>query len=733
MISSSNFTSQVEQLSSKLPTATPTPDGPRMPFKTSYKLTRDQEDSLVEHALLRVEQIEQQLGKRQPTQSPRASGSKDFILTSDPYSFFGKREKYTARYYNHVSDRVEKNTIYEHSNLTASLSQRITAQMIAKSNSFFYGQPDDQEWFTAEPVGVEDDELADKVKKYARYVASQCHVKQRHAQGVEYAWVRGESVVKTVHSEKFQIYKRTATFLVDDAGNPVLDAHGDYILQTDLFVPQMGQLIQPPQEEQGETPQTQEQEQEPQLMPTGVMVLKRDGVTPLPENPIWKTDVITRRLVTWRGPDSRICYYKDFLAPIDAPGIQPGEADLIAHLYDKSAMEVAQMFSDQFEEGDAGVADYNNAVEILRNMLADSAEAKSAEGQPRVDFYEQTTQGSPNNPKSQIAECWLTYDADGDGQQEEIMLIVDRRTRTPIFYEYTANVTLRGLRPFEVIRPIGVDGRWYGMGAMEYFEPEQEFIDLQINRRNFRDGASGRVTFWSPWATMEGARDPALKLNQGTTYTLREGYKATDALSYVQLPENSEELKDLIELFMQLMQVKSGVVNGADQQISGLPAANTATGINEVATSGQELFTMFLLRLYPGVQAALRAVVDSIFSNLDTQQIFTYFNGDAQDILTLDPDEVRDLALHVQLSITQQRDRQILEAGNTADSVIDSYYNRPLPLQERTKAYAQQRLKALRVAQPDTIIEPLDPAAMQPQQPPQGAPGQPQPQGQPQS
>jgi hypothetical protein len=729
MNTSGTANSQVDNLSSKLPTLPPNPDAPKMPFGTAYKLTLDQETALVEHALLRLEQIENQLGKRQVNQAPRNIGGHQFTLTCDPYSFFGKREKYTARYYNHVADRAVKNTIYEHSNLTASLSQRITAQMVAKSCSFFYGQPDDDEWFNAEGIGVEDAELADKVKKYARYVSKQCKVKERHCQAVEFSWVRGEAVVKTTHQERFQIYKRTATFLVDESGEAILDAHGDYILQEDVWIPELVPAATPPAPQGQPMQQDTDNDagQEPDndaddmpMVPTGNQILKRDGVTLLPPNPIWKTDVISRRLVTWEGPDSRVCYYKDFLCPIDAPGIQPGEADLIAHLYDKSVMEVAQMFANQLGSGDDGVSDLQAAVELLRNMISESSLRKSSEGQPRHDFYEKDTEGSPNNPTCQIAECWLTYDADGDGIQEEIMLVIDRRNKVPIFYEYTANVTLRGLRPFEVIRPMAVDGRWYGMGAMEYFDPEQEFIDLQINRRNFRDGGSGRVTFWSPWATMEGQRDPALTLNNGKTYTLREGYKPEQALSYVTLPDDTGELKAQIELFMQLMQIKSGVVNGADQKISGLPSANTATGINEVSESGQELFAMFLLRLFPGVQAALSSVVDTIFSKMDARQIFTYFNGDAQEIIELTPDDIRDLALHVSLSITQQRDRQVLQAGNTADAVIDGYYARPLPLQERTKAYARTRLKSLRVPQSDSIIDPLDLAAMAPPQ--QGQP-----------
>jgi len=738
--------SQVEELEKKLPAPSfQDSTKPRMPFNTAYVLTREQEDALVEHALKRLDQIETQLGKTSGTQGMSRNGSNrgDFTVSCDPASHFGKRQKYTARYYNHVEDREKKGTIYEHSNVTASLSQRICGQMIAKSSAFFFGQPDDQEWFTAEGIGIEDAGLGDKVKKYARFVASKCEVKARHVQANEFAWVRGEAVVKTVNREQFQIFQRTATILVqseDPKSDPILDAFGDYIVEGDAVVDQMEEFIVPQQEpgeametagaetteHQGPAAEPVEAQEVTMQRPTGQKILKRDGVTVMPAAPIYRTEKITKKIVTFEGPDSTICYYMDFLAPLDAPGIQPGEADLIAHLYDKSVMDVAQMFGDQYAEGDQGVADFSAAVELLRNMLSATPQPKSAAGQPREDFDEQDTDASPNNPRIQVAECWLTYDANGDGVQEEILLILDRGNRAPIFYEYTANMTLRGLRPFEVIRPMEVDGRWWGMGAMEYFDPEQEFIDLLINRKNFREGGSGRVTFWAPWATMEGQRDPRLKLNHGKTYTLREGCKAEQALSYIQLPEDTTDLRSMIDLYMQLMQTKGGVVNGADQEMSGLPTADTATGINEVRESGDELFGMFLLRLHRGLSRALAAVIDVTFSNLNRRQVFTYFNGEATVVLELTPDDVRDLALNVRFSITRTRDRQVLEAGDVADRVVDTFYARPLMLQERTASLARSRLKALRVPQPDLVIEPMDPSIyMPPTLPPGSAPADP--------
>jgi NADH-quinone oxidoreductase subunit N len=65
-----------------------------------------------------------------------------------------------------------------------------------------------------------------------------------------------------------------------------------------------------------------------------------------------------------------------------------------------------------------------------------------------------------------------------------------------------------------------------------------------------------------------------------------------------------------------------------------------------------------------------------------------------------------------------------LDLRNIADAVINNFYARPLPLQERTAPYARARLKSLKVPQPDSLIEPLDPALLAPQP----APGSPPPQ-----
>lgn len=743
-------------------------NAPRMPFRTSLVLTREQEDAVVAHALQRIDQLADQLGRdsgKREGDGQTSTGSQS-LKGKKGEKFFEKRARYTARYYNNVQDRAEADTVFEHSNHTASLSQRITMQMIARSMRFFFGEPDDTDWFSTEAVGVEDSSLADKIKKHSRFKVDDCRIKERLIEGVEFAWVRNEAVVKCTHQSISQIYKRTASVLMvpadpadplaqkaleqgvePDANGlvPALDANGDYIIQGDATIPEMdvpeptvlervggaiGGAVEkmkaavglgapaepPPLPAEGAAPGMMAPDPmlEPQLVETGRFLLKRDGVSVMPEEPIYIEQVITRRLVIFDGPDAATVFYRDFLCPETAADIQ--SADLIAHLYDRDVMAVAQMFQEQFGPGDSGVADMTAAVERLRQMTTASNQPKAERDQPRDDQEQDQgqTDAASGAALVEIAEAYLRYDADNDGIQEEMILILDRAHKAPIYYEYLANVTVRGHRPFYVIRPMPVDQRWYGMGSMELFEPEQDFVDLQINRHNFNTSAAGRVDFWNPSNTHEGDKTPNLELNRGLTYTLKAGKKAEETLAFVQLPDDGERMEYLLGLFMQLMQMKSGVVNSADQQMSGLPASDLATGINEIRDSGDELFDRFLAHLFPGIRGALRAVIDILYANMDEQEVFNYFNGEAHEILLLTPDEVRDLSLNVTLVLSRSQQRKTLETGEQAQMIVGWYYSLPPFLQDRATMFTRQRLKGLGVSQADRLIEPVPPELVTP-------------------
>ena len=687
---------QVDRAVEGVPAAPLDGTQPQTPFPTSLVLTREQEEALVEHVLARCVTLEGEMG--------RVIQPAGMAPVPDRNTWMGRRELWTLRYYNHVADRATRGTIFEHSNLTASLSQRITMQMVARANAFYFAT---DPWFACKPVNHDGDtELEERIDRHLRWKMDAQNLTRTLESAVEFAFVRGEAVTKTTYQVRGQRYKKQGRALFDGAtGSMVPDGDGNPIFEHAAWVPEMAPG-QPPEASAEMVAMGGAAPAEAPLVETGAEVLKADGVTRKPANPVWQDGLWPVRTTISEGAQCDVVYFKDFLWPLDAPSIH--EADICIHLYSLPVMRLVEMFQrdDLKAAGATDLETMQKAVEMVRQMSSGSA-LQSGAKTPRGDHAEQGNTAPANSPDTNIVEAWVLFDVDGDGIQEEVMIAIDRANRFPVFYDYTANLDSTGRRPFELIRARAVDGRAYGIGAMEYLEPEQEFVDLTINRRNFRMSQAGMVTFWAPHMTMEGRAQPQLKLNHGGTYTLADGFKAEEALVYVRLPDDSGNLMEMLNFYMQLMQLKSGVINAGDQEASGLPSSNTATGINDVAKSGQEMFAQYLSSLRRGVADTLLANVMATYRNMNRAEIFRYFQGDTAGLDSLEPDEVRHLKFMVTILLTRQRTESVLQTSAQASALLKDFYAQPPIIQTNAVEFYREALAALGYNNARTVIAPV--------------------------
>jgi len=680
---------------------------PRMPFPTSYVLTRDQEDELIEHALKRLEELEDETGRSR-------TGTGDWWLNGehdadqeDPLgtnrterTWMGKRKLYDLVYQNDVEHRsVILGGIFAESNLVVPLARKITRQMTARAVNYYFST---DPWFAIYPVGEADKKRADKADRYFRWKLDQGGVKRKLELGIERAFVVGEAVEKTTWNRDEQIYRTHATVLVDEAGADILGADGDYILPTDLWYEKIV-IDEVTGEQVGQS----------------MLVLKRDGQTPKPDEPLWDTKLIERRMTHYAGPKADVVHFLDFLCPLDAPTVQ--EADCCVHLYDMPVMDLADQWrkEQENETGAGGIDATRKAIEMIRELATEGGGPKNAQNGDDNDDDSATARAGQDRAIASIAEIWLRYDADGDGMMEEIMLVVDRNSGVPIFYDYAPNVTPDGLRPFSVVRVNEVPGRWYGIGAMEMFETTQQIIDLTINRWNFGNSRSARVDFWNPHNTLEGRSNPHLGLNWGGTYTPAPGKQAEDCLSSVYLENNKEgQQQQFMEFFIQLATNESGVANANDSQFAGLDSAELATGVRNIEKSGQELFSLYLGHLEPGVSDTLKKQVRLLFTNLDQMEVYRYFEtgeitedgveGEgAEGLVEIDPADIADLDLDARILLTRYRGEQIMESSVRATELVERYYAQDPFVQQQTADLYRQMLKALQVSNVDTIISPI--------------------------
>lgn len=676
------------------------PDGTtakRVPFKTalSEQLTGEQETAMVEHAIRRVSQLEQELGRDLVLNQNWATGesaSSTDVMQRAGDSWMGKRSRYEDVFSNKVDWRPYLyGGIFKESNLVVPLARRIARQMCARAQNYFF---ETDPWFAAEPEGVEDTALADKIDRYAKFKLGQLGSKKNKERAIKGAMTRGESVVKTSHVIRDQLFNTFANVLIDTEDNPILDTNGEFILDTDKFTAPAPTAADPA------TGQP--------IPATGPAVLARDGQTPQPEMPLWKNMIVPRRQVLFQGPESPVVFYKDFLCPITATDVQ--QADIIAHLYDKPVMELVDLY---VKGGmlDATGADRLEAVQrtiqLIRELTNNTSETKSGANQStRPGDNDQNHGGAQETggePIAEIAEIYMWFDANGDGILENVMLVVDRKNRVPLFYDYVPNVTIDGLRPFDVVRINEVEGRWYGEGVMEMFESTQNIIDLLVNRWNHSQSRAGRVDFWRPDLTLEGRANPNLLLNWGGTYTLAANAKPDEALHSVYLDDGSkfDKLQSMFEFFMQVAMNESGVANSNDAQTAGLDTQKLATGIRNIEKAGQEMFAPFISDLEPSLQAILKRELLTLFANLDKAEVFTYLNRDTatgEEIKQLDqitPEEVRNLTLNVNLLLTRYKGEQQLVQGEQASAIVERFYTLPVQIQPFVAQFAKNQLKAI--------------------------------------
>jgi hypothetical protein len=732
----------VEQAATAVASTEPalTADDPLVPFQSAMRLTGAQEKKMLDHAFKRLDQLSSDLARDvvmnptwwnnssvpAPAVSALQAGAQG-LLPQD--TFLGKRTRYEASYMNDVSWRpftMGVANIFMQSNLTVPLSRRIARQMVAKAKNHFFGS---DPWLAVNsaphPSMPVDEMFAERVDAFVQFKLKEAGSKSDKERAIERALILGECPVKTSYVVRDQIFDIEAEVLINIDGEPITAADGNFITKSDEFVDGEPQPMAPEGFDAGVIPEGEQPgvPQAPQPMMPPQKVLKRDGVTPAPDAPLWSKKLINRRQVFFEGARSEPIYYKDFLCPINAKDVQT--ADCVIHLYDKQVMVFVDLLVKRgMVAGDADTRKKTAAkiADLVKALSSNSNQAKAAETQtlrPNETFTN-TNQGT-DQPVAEFAEFYLWYDANEDGIAENIMLIADRKTQRPIFYDHVANVTTDGLRPIEIIRVNPVEGRWYGVGIMELFESYQVITDLLVNRWNFSQSRAGRVDFWNPTGTQEGDRDPHLKMNWGGTYTKKPGVKMDDILETKYLTDvKFEQIQTMMQFFMQLAMNESGVTNANDNYVAGMEQSKLATGINQIEKSGDEMFKPLVAQLKEPLERLLKREVEVLLANMNPEEVFEVLEGNTMGLDQITAEQVKGIRYRISLLLTTEKNQHTIQVTSAASQLIERFYTLPPLIQDKVAPFYRKQLRAL---DPEIDAESVITVGLM--LPPEGGPGGP--------
>lgn len=684
-MSNLNFDSQIAAFLARVPneadlTGT---EEPQVIFRGDLELTREQEDSMVHDTMRRIGELEDEHGYHKD--STQLEGITSAGVDLEQMKRIPKRQ-FLSMIFHMLMDwrRDAMGGIYkEGQNLHMPFTRRTVQQMIARAQNHFCGS---DPFCHATPVGVQDPEASSTANEFAQHKFRGAGLRNQLMKGIEIAAIGGEAVMKKGHRLDQHSYQTTANVLVvaGETGEPeaLMDANGDYII-----------------EGQGDDWALNEQ---------GQMVLVRDGQTVQPEGyseEMYQPMKIRRKIVSYNGPDARPVDFRNFLAPKDAPDLQGLAADTVVEYYDMTAIEIVQMFIGRMQQaGNWDANQYPRTMDYLRSV---SSNTRNVQNNKPEYGENDATQKTRSDPVIHVAEVYRWFDATQSGQLDSIHMLLDRDTMRPILYDYTANVHEDGKRPYRQIQWWPIDGSWCGIGAVELFWKLQAFIDLQVNRWDLSLSQSGKKIFFNAKQTVEGDANPKLSINDVTYLTKRDpNMEASRILEVIPLHEfKGAKLESLIQFVGQLFTNMSGVANANDAAAVNMDTQETATGVNNIAASGEEMFAPILVNLEPAITEVCADSLAIAVEHMDEQEAFEVVGPDGLMILqTLAKQDAKSFRWHVGLEVSSNRGERDVAQATAATEAGKDYMMLPPPMQAKLAPLYRQRLRAHGVKDVHKII-----------------------------
>lgn len=649
-----------------------TPDEVATPFRRTLKLSEDRERELVDHALTRLEDCRREMLIDVSGELAAEGWMWHRVVNQNTYDQL--RDWRTTWY--------RAGGIFTDSNLTYGDAERFCRQLAAKVNDDIVNTTP---FFTSMRVDDQDP----NAKAIARGVEEliQTHVDTSNVQdelrlAVRCALIRNEAVVKINYDHRESVFWGEATVLVGLDGEAIHTSGGELIYQGDDFIaaPAADANGQPIIGADGQ--------------PVQVFQLRKDPTfRMLPNQYSFRFfSNIRQTAKVSRTVKLSVVDHRSFYCPLQSEDIHT--ADFCCDLADRDIQSLREQFGgfDIFDR-------YKGA-----NGTTDVA----GEMKPRIAQGEQYQLGrSDALPRRTIAECYLRWDADEDGQAEEIMIIIDTVSREALFYDYMFNHLKK--RPYEVIVGLErVPSRWYGIGVMGRQRDSSLYADAQLNRINARDSRDSTIDFAHANAVKEWKAGQTIQLGTKTVYMVEAGYNPVQ-----NPPIWRQNLRcDLSECGIRATEdvrqsaaLEFGVLSNQEISAQGLNASRTATGVLNTERSGNTLLRATENDQVKGIKAVLEQVIDVILENLKPQELF--FSPSAQILQSLSIEEIRELPRTVKLLLTRSRSTEMLATNQQASQIVLTWFQL-----RNTDPYAAKhcrplflnQLKGLEIADADEII-----------------------------
>lgn len=666
-------------------------------------LPEDKYQRLVEAALNRFEQLK--------NDSERTAH----------YSNLSRYEKradgdFSDRQSTHQDPKKPLRAIFLLKNNTLGIVRSVKRFLLAKITRDLFGS---EPYIHIKPEGRADKDLALRMQKHAGWKLRLAKYREKIKRVLEQVLDVGYCPVKTTWDVQDDVSERLEMILTHRAdGTPVVTRDGDYIYFEDE-VTEVGLGGGLGEEVSGQWSEVRSDSEE-QMSEIDAPRSQRTAFAKAPEVVMdeeryeWREHLIEEKVRIYNGLRIDPCDRKDVFWQFNVSDLN--DSDMVAHQFDSklsalrrkyapesfeakdeagrmkeevngvlglvdrtrdhpagSLQETSRSTRFSFADGGSGselkggaANDSSEVMRILEGLKNGCNTPKAEATQPRDN--EGATNGPENDPTILTVEVSFDYDCFEDGIVRRLHMVLLPDAKTCIYAEYRAALAPQAAKNIHLVAINRPKGRAYGRGLDEVYEAMSDLADELLNaimRRN--EYNSKPKVVWSPHNTIEGKNNAKLNFWDTETVTPDNPQLQPKDIAYpIVLPDLDTRTWELMELFMQLIQLDSGVTNASQGDVSNLPSNSTATGINSMLESSSVLHQFILEEIRDGLTEQLTFAVGLIYLRQDEDETYEYLEGEpgADGVMALaDARKLRHMPMNVEILLTRAKQQEQREAA----------------------------------------------------------------------
>lgn len=511
--------------------------------------------------------------------------------------------------------------VFSYQNDTLGMSEGFVDFFTAQARNDIFGT---RPWLAATPEGKADNTLADLITKHAQWKLNQSNLETTLSDAIKVCAWGGTAFVKSRWMREEETFQRTVTA-----------AHS--ISKKTAFTRPDGEFIETAEE----------------LETMGV-----DG-----DDVEW-LDV---------ERDETVTVHDNVCASL---------LDFEDVAFDVKAAELDLYHTDFFSRVRMGLLDAAAAFGIPEERIPDLrvAMVQSDEGVKDHRDESNATDKNPNgdedheNPMISLVEGFIRMDPFKTGKPIRMHVIFSQQLNILFRVDYLANVTPSGMLPVFPVRILKIANRIFGVGYFEKYENSNNAVDRQHNAVTYRNRQGATIyTAFQPDALMDGGKDRNFLVDPSNPFELAPGKTIADLVQFATMPDMNGRSIELMNQQMQMAQMRSGITSAAQGELKGVPNAATATGVNQLQSRGAILLKDPIDRATLDIRACVEFNVHQIYANQDHDETFTWGEGEAAELLTIQSGDVQGLRVNVSLTLVQAQNQSKLQNGQLAATAMGQY------------------------------------------------------------